>query len=80
MPLHTYSPPTRLLQDTSFGLELFVRVERTFCCGLQASDPETREKVGAAGVGGGLGSAALITAHFSSKNRLLKLLPVARSC
>ncbi|KAL6768445.1 hypothetical protein ACKKBF_B39155 [Auxenochlorella protothecoides x Auxenochlorella symbiontica] len=31
-------------KDTSFGLELFVRVERTFCCGLQASDPETREK------------------------------------
>ena len=42
-----------LLYDTitqkkaeQFGNEVFNRVERTFCCGLQSSDPAVRKKVG----------------------------------
>ena len=31
--------------DGDFGLEVFNRVERTFCCGLQSSDPDVRKKV-----------------------------------
>jgi len=32
------------LQEENFGEEVFVRVERTFCSGLQSSDPDTRQK------------------------------------
>ncbi len=35
-----------VLQDDDLGLEVFNRVERTFCCGLQSNEPETRQKVG----------------------------------
>lgn len=45
-----------LLYDTitqktaeQFGNEVFNRVERTFCCGLQSSDPAVRKKVGPLG-------------------------------
>lgn len=30
--------------DGDFGNEVFNRVERTFCCGLQSSDPAIRKK------------------------------------
>lgn len=33
-------------KEDDFGNEVFNRVERTFCCGLQSSDPEVRHKVG----------------------------------
>ena len=39
-----YDTITRKTQD-EFGNEVFNRVERTFCCGLQSSDPEVRKKV-----------------------------------
>lgn len=31
--------------DDDFGAEVFNRVERTFCCGLQSTDPAIRQKV-----------------------------------
>jgi hypothetical protein len=31
-------------QEDKFGDEVFLRVERTFCCGLQSNDPATRQK------------------------------------
>ena len=35
--------------DDDFGSEVFNRVERTFCCGLQSEDPAVRQKVGSRG-------------------------------
>lgn len=32
-------------EDDEFGNEVFNRVERTFCCGLQSADPAIRKKV-----------------------------------
>jgi hypothetical protein len=34
-----------LKTEDEFGSEVFNRVERTFCCGLQSADPEVRQKV-----------------------------------
>jgi transformation/transcription domain-associated protein len=31
-------------KEDDFGKEVFLRVERTFCCGLQSSDPAVRQK------------------------------------
>jgi hypothetical protein len=31
-------------QEDKFGDEVFLRVERTFCCGMQSTDPATRQK------------------------------------
>ncbi|KAL4854024.1 Transcription-associated protein 1 [Chlorella vulgaris] len=33
-----------LKTEDEFGSEVFNRVERTFCCGLQSADPEVRQK------------------------------------
>ena len=39
-------PPPNLI-----SLQVFNRVERTFCCGLQSADPRTRQKVGSGPLG-----------------------------
>lgn len=31
-------------KEEGFGDDVFLRVERTFCCGLQSNDPDTRKK------------------------------------
>ena len=38
-------PPLQHVGGVELGLEVFNRVERTFCCGLQSSDPVVRQKV-----------------------------------
>ena len=37
-------PPQAQLETPDFQTDVFLRVERTFCCGLQSSDPVTRQK------------------------------------
>lgn len=39
-----YDTITRKTED-EFGNEVFNRVERTFCCGLQSGDADVRKKV-----------------------------------
>lgn len=39
-----YDTITQKTED-DFGSEVFNRVERTFCCGLQSADPAVRKKV-----------------------------------
>lgn len=40
-----YDTITQKAED-DFGNEVFNRVERTFCCGLQSADAAVRKKVG----------------------------------
>ena len=51
-----YDTITQKTED-EFGGEVFNRVERTFCCGLQSADPAVRKKVGRGrgGAGGNKG-------------------------
>jgi hypothetical protein len=49
-----YDTITQKTED-EFGSEVFNRVERTFCCGLQSADPAVRKKVRSHRAWGGAG-------------------------